>query len=278
MKTGIYNLIILDESGSMDCVKRQTISGCNETINTIRAAQEKYADTQDHYVSIYVFQENDKVPSRYLIKNLPIAEVSHINGEQYEPWGCTPLYDAVGGTLADLKSITKDKEMAIGSVTIITDGLENASKHYTREKVAKMIDALKEMGWSFNFIGANIDVKGTAASLNIDNALEFQQDEDGTEAMFARERSSRMAYYGRTSAVMAECAPNAAKSEAGRHGLFGRLKEAAADSSKRKLKKAINDIRTPDLERFLAAQDCSYMGYSTALAEMRSGAKRGHWI
>lgn len=229
MKTEIYNLIILDESGSMGCVKRQTISGCNETINTIRAAQEKYADTQDHYVSIYAFQENENVPSRYLIKNQPAAKVAHINGEQYQPWGCTPLYDAVGGTLADLKAVTKGKEMAIGSVTIITDGLENASKHYSLEKVAKMIDSLKEMGWSFNFIGANIDVKGTAASLNIDNALEFQQDEVGTQAMFARERSSRMAYYGRTSAVMADCAPGAAKSKAGRHGLFGRLREAAAD-------------------------------------------------
>lgn len=40
----------------------------------------------------------------------------------------------------------------------------------------------------------------------------------------------------------------------------------------------MNEDYTPDLERFLAAQDCSYMGYSTALAEMRSGAKRGHWI
>ena len=60
MKTEIYNLIVLDESGSMGCVRNQTISGCNETINTIRAAQEKYADTQEHFVSIYAFQTNDK--------------------------------------------------------------------------------------------------------------------------------------------------------------------------------------------------------------------------
>ncbi len=229
MKTEIYNLIILDESGSMSHVKRQTVSGCNETINTIRSAQEKFADTQTHYVSIYAFQANDKIPSRYLIKNQPIAAVSHISDEQYNPWGGTPLYDAVGVTLADLKAVVKDKEMAIGSVTIITDGMENASEYYTREKVAKMISALKEEGWSFNLIGANIDVQGTAASLNIDNALEFQQDEAGTQAMFAHERSSRMAYYSRTSEVMADCAPSAARSEADRRGLLERLKGAAAD-------------------------------------------------
>ena len=73
MKTEIYNLIILDESGSMDCVKKQTISGCNETINTIRMAQEKYADTQLHYVSIFAFQSGS-VPSRYIIKNEPIDD------------------------------------------------------------------------------------------------------------------------------------------------------------------------------------------------------------
>ena len=228
MKTEIYNLIILDESGSMDCVRNQTISGCNETINTIRAAQEKFADTQEHYVSIYVFQANQSVPSRYLIKNRPIAETAHINAEQYEPWGTTPLYDAVGQTLADLKAVVKEKELAIGSVTIITDGMENASRHYTLEKVAKMIDALKETGWSFNFIGANIDVKGTAASLGIDNALEFQQDEAGTEAMFEHERSSRMKYYERADMALG-CAPPDAKGKSNRQKLYDSLKEAALD-------------------------------------------------
>ncbi len=234
MKTEIYNLIILDESGSMSCVKQQTISGCNETINTVRSAQEKFADTQEHYVSIYAFQSDEEVPSRYLIKNQPIAEAAHINGEQYNPWGCTPLYDAVGETLADLKAVVKDKELAIGSVTIITDGMENASRHYTRVKVAKMIDALKEMGWSFNFIGANIDVKGTAASLGIDNALEFQQDEAGTEAMFEQERSSRMKYYERADAVMLGCAQSAVFDESSRRKLRKSLKKAASDYFKDK--------------------------------------------
>lgn len=228
MKTEIYNLILLDESGSMVSVKRQTISGCNETINTIRSAQEKYADTQEHFVSIYAFQGNDKVPSRYLIKNQPIAKVPHINDEQYDPWGCTPLYDAVGSTLSDLKSVTKEREMAIGSVTIITDGMENASEHYTLSQVAKMISALKEMGWSFNFIGANIDVKGTAKSLNIDNALEFTQSAAGTKEMFVKERMSRMRYYERANEAINECAPCCNEGVGSKPGLFKRLKNAAA--------------------------------------------------
>ena len=166
MKTKIFNLIILDESGSMDCVKTQTISGCNETINTVIAAQKRYADTQEHTVSIYAFQSAGERPSRYIMKNVPATEIQPISDADYCPDGLTPLNDAVGATLVDLKSYTSGFPLAIGSVTIITDGYENSSRHYSRAQVASMIDELKAKGWNFNFIGANIDVSSTAASFS----------------------------------------------------------------------------------------------------------------
>jgi len=206
MTTKIYNLIILDESGSMGCVWHQTISGCNETINTIKSAQEQYADTQEHYVSIYAFQGGADVLSRYLVKNVRPNEVKPITEKDYKPWGNTPLLDAVGGTLADLKAVVAGEEQAIGSVTIITDGYENSSKYYSSEQVANMIAALKELGWGFNFIGANIDVELAAKRMNIDNYMEFKQDECGTQEMFGREHDSRMRYYQRSSQAMHEAA------------------------------------------------------------------------
>ena len=78
-----------------------------------------------------------------------------------------PLNDAVGSTLIDLKTCTDEFPQSIGSVTIITDGYENASRHYSRKQVASMIQELKNMGWNFNFIGANIDVVATAATFAI---------------------------------------------------------------------------------------------------------------
>lgn len=199
VKTEVYNLIILDESGSMDCIKAQTISGCNETINTIRSTQAKMGDAQNHFVSIFAFQSDGTRPSRYLIKNVPARTVEHINSELYDPWGCTPLYDAIGSTLTDLKAVVKRREaeghcVAIGCVTIITDGMENSSHHYTRGKVARMISALKELGWNFNFIGANIDVDNVASGLNIDNRMAFMQDEAGTREMFRKEKRARARY------------------------------------------------------------------------------------
>ena len=129
MKTQFFNLIILDESGSMSGVTQQTINGCNETINTIISSQKDYPDTQEHFVSIYAFQSGGR-PSRYIIKNMPSDKVKHITHEDYEPYGCTPLFDAVGSTLADLKKHTQNLENAVGCITIITDGEENSSKEF----------------------------------------------------------------------------------------------------------------------------------------------------
>ncbi|MCD8209928.1 MAG: hypothetical protein LUC37_00125 [Prevotella sp.] len=227
MKTEIYNLIILDESGSMRGVKKQTITGCNETINTIRSSQEEYKDSQTHYVSIFAFQDRGRRPSRYLIKNAPIEKVEYINDDLYQPWGNTPLYDAVGSTLVDLNAVVNQKKFAIGSITIITDGYENASRHYTREKVAKMIDSLKEIGWNFNFIGANIDVEEVSASLNIDNSLAYSQSDEGTKEMFSRHSSGKRRYYERISREMAYY--NSLQSKEDELSLRKKLREAEKD-------------------------------------------------
>lgn len=157
-KTTVFNLVILDESGSMSSLKKMTIDGCNETLNVVRKLQKENADTQRCLVSIYAFQGDGSLPSRYICKNVPADKVNDVTPADYQPEGMTPLLDAVGSTLVDLKAIASTHEDATASVTIITDGYENASKEYTYHDVSKLISQLKELGWNFNFIGANIDV------------------------------------------------------------------------------------------------------------------------
>ncbi len=184
-KTTVFHLIILDESGSMSSLRNQTVSGCNENLNVIRSLQEKYGDTQRNLVSIYLFQSNPDIPSRYLVKNVPISEVKDLTAEQYKPWGGTPLLDAVGSTLIDLKAVASTHEDATGIVTIITDGMENASTHYNWAQVASLISELKEQGWTINLIGANIDVNEMAHKMEIDNTLAFEANQEGTKNMWA---------------------------------------------------------------------------------------------
>lgn len=183
-KTTVFNLIILDESGSMDSCVNSTISGCNETINVAKQLQAANHDTQRVLMSIYAFQSDGPVRSRYLCKNIPVDKVKHITGKDYSPYGCTPLFDAVGSTLAELEAIAATHEDATGIVTIITDGMENSSRHYDLDKVVRLIDRLKELGWTFNFIGANIDVDMMSDRLHIHNRMAFSSDEEGTEEMF----------------------------------------------------------------------------------------------
>ena len=188
VKTSVYHLIVLDESGSMDCVTRQTISGCNETIQTIRMMQESNKDTQMHYVSIYLFESGR---SRYIVHNQPVGEVKNITDKDYRPAGCTPLFDALGFTLTEMKEIMGQPD-TLGYVTIITDGEENSSRRYTLEDVRNLIDELKKKDVIFSFIGANIDAAEYAKSLNISNSMQFVQDDEGTRAMWERERRGKM--------------------------------------------------------------------------------------
>ena len=91
MKTKIFNLIIIDESGSMQSIKRAAIDSVNETIQTIRSAQKKHEE-QEHYVSLVTF--NDDVKTVY--ECVPVDEVKELTAETYQPDCCTALYDAMG--------------------------------------------------------------------------------------------------------------------------------------------------------------------------------------
>lgn len=195
IRTKVFNLIILDESGSMDCVWAQTISNCNETLQTIFSAQKEFYATQNHFISIYTFQDAGPLKSRYLLRNRPIAEARMLTAKDYRPNGCTPLYDAVGETLTDLEAVAETHDDAVASVTIITDGEENSSRRYSGSDVVKIISRLKEKGWNFNIIGANIDVESLAKDLHIDNTLKWEQTQEGTSSMGKKLNESQRSYY-----------------------------------------------------------------------------------
>lgn len=189
MEKKIYNLIILDESGSMQSIKPQAISGMNETLQTIKSAQEMYED-QNHYVSLVSFNTN-RVKTIY--DCCPAHRTKTINNEDYQPNACTPLYDAMGISLTKLKTKVSDEDNVL--VTIITDGYENASREYSGKSIAQLVEELKTIGWTFTYIGANQDVEKVASSMGIRNSFTFEADARGTSEMFKRENASRSEYY-----------------------------------------------------------------------------------
>ena len=177
-----YHLIVLDASGSMDCIRKNALSGCNETIQSIRSLQTKANGEHQHFLSLVTF--NSEAPQRVIYERVPINNVQELKMEQYVPDGCTPLYDALGTSINALhKAIDKSQENSV-LVTVITDGLENSSTEYSADKIRKQVEEFKQSGWTFAFIGANIDEVMEAGKLGIHNSLRFEQTEAGTHEMF----------------------------------------------------------------------------------------------
>lgn len=189
MAKRVHNLIILDESGSMMSIYRPALSGVNETLQTIREAQKEH-EGQEHYVTLVAFdtEHYDKIYS-----NTPAANTEDITENQYQPYGGTPLYDAMGRSINELSRNVANDDVVL--VTIITDGYENSSCEYNGKAIKSLIETMKARGWVFTYIGANQDVEAVADSMSIDNRLAFKANASSTQEMFAQERRSRKKFY-----------------------------------------------------------------------------------
>ena len=185
----VHNLIIVDESGSMYVIRKQAFVGMNETLQTVRKMQKKYTD-QEQRVTLLTF---DSGHTTWHYDNAPASHTKNLDWKAYNPGGGTPLYDAIGKGIAKVNAQVEDGDHVL--VTIITDGEENSSEEWTLKMVRTMIEKLKKQNWTFTLIGTdNLDVETMAQSFAIEEHMEFQQDEEGTKAMFARERRSRERY------------------------------------------------------------------------------------
>lgn len=189
MKTKVYNVVILDQSGSMSAIKNSTISGFNELLQTIKSNEVKNKESQDHNITLVTFSDPDKIQVINDCSELSAAQ--ELNQHNYCPDCCTAPYDAMGQTPTRIERLVDAEEMAIGMVTVITDGYENASREYTGKAIHSIIGRLREKGWNFTYIGANQDVEQVAQSLNIKHTINFECNDEDTKEMWEREARSR---------------------------------------------------------------------------------------
>ena len=201
----VYNVIILDKSGSMSSIARQAIDGVNETIGSIKSAQEKNPD-QKHIVTLVAFCGCEM---KTIYDNVPVNEAAPLTDRDYRPCCMTPLYDAVGSTITRVHALKGNDDNSLALVTVITDGYENASREFSLTALKSLIDSYKDQGWQFTYIGADHEVEQVAFSLHIDHCLQFDKSEEGTQTMFAKERRSRLRWMERIEDVMTQpCVSN----------------------------------------------------------------------
>ncbi len=182
MKKNLTEIVfILDRSGSMSGLEKDTIGGFNAMIE-----KQKKQDG-DCFVSTVLFDNESKV----LHDRIKLSDIPKMTDSDYTVRGCTALIDAIGGAIHHIGNIHKyarPEDVPEHTMFVITtDGMENASYHYTSKQVKKMIERQKEKyGWEFLFIGANIDAVETAARYGIDKdrAVNYNADGQGTHIVY----------------------------------------------------------------------------------------------
>lgn len=172
---------ILDRSGSMSGLEEDTIGGFNAMLVKQKKTGEKA------YVSTVLFDNKCEV----LHDRVPIEEVKAITDKEYYVRGCTALLDAIGGAIYHIGNAHKyarNEDRPTKTIFVITtDGLENASRTYSYEKVKSMISYEQEKyGWEFIFVGANIDAAKEAGRLGIrrERSVNYVHDSIGTKTIF----------------------------------------------------------------------------------------------
>ena len=134
-KHKVFNLIILDESGSMDAIKDFIISGFNEVVQTVKGLSEKYPD-QEHIISLVTF---NGLATKTILDLQQVEKLEQIDSTKYNPNSTTPLYDAMGSSIARLKNVTNLLPDYNVVVTILTDGQENASIEFKSATIKNMV-------------------------------------------------------------------------------------------------------------------------------------------
>ena len=185
----VFNLLVVDESGSMSIIERQALVGINETLTTIQKMQKAHADLEQR-VTLITF---DSTHTNVFYDNVRASNANPLKAKDYNPCGATPLYDAIGMGIAKINTLTTEDDSVL--VTIITDGEENCSEEYSLKMIKNLIEKLKKQNWTLTFIGTDdLDVENIALDMGIDNHLQFSEDEAGTKKMFARENRARERY------------------------------------------------------------------------------------
>lgn len=150
-------VIVLDESGSMMCIRDQIIKSINDLISEQKEVKERPAT-----FTLVKFSDN----VNRMITNKLLTNIQMISYSDYMPSGSTALYDAIGNTINWFKN---EKNVLM---VIVTDGQENASKKYTKSQINQMIDEMKEKNsWTYVYLSSdlNTEIQGNNIGLKQSN-------------------------------------------------------------------------------------------------------------
>lgn len=189
-------VFILDRSGSMSGLEKDTIGGFNSMI------EKQKQEDGEALVSTVLFDTLTEV----LHDRVKLTDIKPLTNEDYFVRGCTALLDAVGGAIHHISNVhryIREEDRPEKTIFVITtDGMENASRRYSRDTVRKMIEEKKSEGWEFIFLGANIDAVEAAGEIGIgrERTVDYMADLEGTRICY-QTISKAVSSYRRNSSV-----------------------------------------------------------------------------
>lgn len=182
-----HNIILMDQSGSMSSLRESAIDGAQEIINSIRVAQDTIKNAGQN-LTLAFFDGAQELRLKYVVDNQPIGDAI-ADLKQYSPDGNTPLHDAIGTVIMNHLSKVGPHDYVM--MTIITDGLENASQKYYAADIKAMVDSLSAKNWAFTYIGANQDAILEGGRIGIRDSYNYDNTRSGYRRMIGSENLRR---------------------------------------------------------------------------------------
>lgn len=172
-------VFILDRSGSMRNLQKDTIEGFNSLI------EKQKQETSKATITTVLFDNEYKI----IHENVDIKKVKLLTDQDYYARATTALYDAIGITInkvgAYLNSLEESNRPDQVRVVIITDGEENASHEFNKDQIKEMISHQTEKyNWEFIYLGANVDSFKNASSINIGTYSNYTASDIGTQSVY----------------------------------------------------------------------------------------------
>lgn len=155
----VLSAFILDKSGSMFVRQQPTIDGFNEYLQTLKDDQ-----GADYLFNLTLFDTDVTTP----YTGEPLVNVAKLGEATYKPAGNTALYDALGTTIRKIEESLTSTKVDKVLVVVLTDGQENSSSQYSRERIFKLIKEKEALGtWTFVYLGCDKDAYAAGMNLGI---------------------------------------------------------------------------------------------------------------